>query len=60
MKKALKNLAAVAVLCSMAFLGGEWPENTPRRKVIAADGVAIAVMLCGGIYLKKTEDKRNG
>ena len=61
MKRALKDLAAVAVLCSVVFLGGEWPESTPRRKVIVADGVAFAVMLCGGLYLKKTtEDKRNG
>lgn len=56
MKKILNTLAAIAVLCAMAFIGGEWPENTPRKKVITCDAVAIAVMAGCGIYLKKEYD----
>jgi hypothetical protein len=56
MKKILNTFAAIAVLCAMVFLGGEWPENTPRKKVIACDAVAFAVMAVGGLYLKKEYD----
>lgn len=56
MKKILNTLATIAVLCAMVFLGGEWPENTPRKKVLAADGIAIAVLAAGGLYLKNEYD----
>lgn len=56
MKKILNTLATIAVLCAMVFLGGEWPESTPRKKVLAADGIAIAVLAVGGYYLKKEYD----
>ena len=54
MKKLLKSIATVAMLCAMCFLAGEWPEDTPRNKVLACDGGAMAVMLVCGLYLKKT------
>ena len=53
MKKILNILATITLLCSMVFLGGEWPEDTPRKKVIACDAVAFAVMAGCGVYLKK-------
>lgn len=46
-------MATIAVLCAMVFIGGEWPENTPRKKVIACDAAAFAVLAVGGVYLKK-------
>ena len=46
------------MLCAICFLGGAWPENTPRKKVVACDGVALAVIAVCGIYLKKED--RNG
>lgn len=56
MKKLLRTIATVAVLCAMVFLGGEWPENTPRKKVLTADGIAFVVLAVGGVYLKKEYD----
>lgn len=56
MKKILNTLATIAVLCAMVFLGGEWQESTPRKKVLAADGIAIAVLAVGGFYLKRQYD----
>lgn len=53
MKKILNIVTTIAVLCAMVFLGGEWPENTPRKKVIACDAAAFAVLAVGGVYLKK-------
>lgn len=55
MKKILKSLATVAVLCAICFLGGEWPNDTPRKKVIAYDGAAFGIIAVCGLYLKKTE-----
>lgn len=49
-------MATIAVLCAMVFLGGEWPESTPRKKVLAADGIAITILAVGGFYLKKEYD----
>lgn len=60
MEKILKPIATIALLCAMVFLGGEWPENTPRKKVIAYDGAAFGIIAVCGIYLKKTEDNDNG
>ena len=57
MRKILKPIATVALLCAVVFLGGEWPENTPRKKVVACDGVALTIVLASGLYLKKTEEK---
>lgn len=57
MKKISRAFATVALLCAVCFLGGEWPEDTPRNKVIRCDGIALAVVFASGIYLKKTEEK---
>lgn len=57
MRKILKPIATIALLCAVVFLGGEWPENTPRKKVVACDGVALTIVLASGLYLKKTEEK---
>ena len=57
MKKIFKTLAAIVMLGAMCFLAGEWPENTPRKKVLAFDGGALATALISGLYLKKTEKK---
>jgi hypothetical protein len=56
MKKILNILATVALLCALMFIGGEWPEDTPRKKVLTCDGVAIVTMLATGLYLRR-EDK---
>lgn len=56
MKKLRLTFATIAVLCSMVFLGGEWPENTPRKKVIICDAIAFVVMAGCGFYLKKEYD----
>ena len=53
MKKIARAIATVALLCSVCFLGGEWPEDTPRRKVITYDSCAFATMLACGLYLNK-------
>ena len=58
MKKIFKTLAAIVMLGAMCFLAGEWPENTPRKKVLAFDGGALITALVSGLYLKKTEDKK--
>lgn len=57
MKKILKTIAAIALLGAVCFLGGEWPENTPREKVVKYDCGALATILACGVYLKKTEEK---
>ena len=57
MKKISRAFAAVALLCAVCFLGGEWPDDTPMNKVIECDGIALAVVFASGIYLKKTEEK---
>lgn len=57
MKKISRAFAAVAFLCAVCFLFGEWPENAPLNQVVVCDGIAIAVMFASGIYLKKTEEK---
>lgn len=57
MKRISRTIAAVAILCAVCFLGGEWPEDAPRNKVIRCDGIALAVVFASGIYLKKTEEK---
>lgn len=56
MKKAINTLAAIAMLCAMVFLGGEWPDGTPRKKVITCDAIAIAIVAGCGIHLKKEYD----
>ena len=56
MRKILNILATVALLCALVFLGGTWPEETPRKKVVTCDAVAVAVMLTCGLYLRE-EDK---
>lgn len=58
MRKISKTIAATMLLGALCFLGGEWPETTPRLKVIGFDCGALATILVCGIYLKKTEDKK--
>ena len=60
MKYILKTIATIIVLCGLVFLGGEWPEDTPRKRVLEYDGVAIATVLICGLYLKREEEKDNG
>jgi len=57
MKKILKHLAAIVMLCAICFLGGEWPENTPRKKAITYNGAALAIVAVCGLYLGKKEKK---
>lgn len=57
MKKILRPIAAIVLLCAMVFLGGEWPEGTPRKKVVTADSIAIGIVAACGFYLRRTEDK---
>lgn len=56
MRKILNILVTIVLLCSMVFLGGEWSENTPRKRVVACDAVAFVVMVGCGFYLKKEYD----
>lgn len=56
MKKILNILATVAVLGAVVFLGGEWPDGTPLKKVIACDAAAFALLAAGGFYLKNEHD----
>ena len=53
MRKILNIIVTIALLCSMVFLGGEWPEDTPMKKVITCDAIAFVVMAGCGVYLKK-------
>lgn len=60
MKKIFRTLAVIVLLGALCFLAGEWPEGTPRNKVVRYDSGALATILVCGLYLKKTEDKKNG
>lgn len=57
MKKIVNAIVTILLLCAVVFLGGEWPENTPRKKVLVADGIALCIVAAGGIYLRKVEKK---
>lgn len=57
MKKILKPIATIVLLCAVVFLGGEWPEGTPRKRVLTADGIALGIVAVCGVYLKRAEDK---
>lgn len=57
MKKFIKAIATIALLGALVFLGGEWPENTPRNKVVRYDAGALATVLVCGLYLRKEYDK---
>lgn len=60
MKKILKPIATILLLGAMCFLGGEWPESTPRAKVVRYDTGAFVTILVCGLYLKKTEGDNHG
>ena len=60
MKKILNSIATILLLGAICFLGGEWPDDTPRAKVVSYDAGALATVLVCGLYLKKTEDRKNG
>ncbi len=53
MKKIFTSLVTIAVIGAIAFLGGEWPENTPIKRVVACDIGAGIVIALGGFYLLK-------
>ena len=57
MKKVLKSIATIALLGALTFLAGEWPEETPLKKVATYDGGALATALVCGLYLKREYDK---
>lgn len=57
MKKFIKAIATIALLGALVFLGGEWPEDAPRGKVIRYDCGALATVLVCGLYLRKEYDK---
>ena len=57
MKKFIKAIASIVLLGALVFLAGEWPEDTPRNKVVRYDCGAIATVLVCGLYLKKEYDK---
>ena len=60
MKKILKAIVTIILLGGIVFLGGEWPEDTPRKRVLTCDSIALATVFACGFYLKKTEEKENG
>ncbi len=55
MKKIIKAIAAVLCIGSVMFLAGEWPEDTPRKKVVTCDASALVVALATGLYLKRSD-----
>lgn len=57
MKKFIKAIASIVLLGALVFLGGEWPEDTPRNKVITYNGGALVTVLVCGLYLRKEYDK---
>lgn len=57
MKKFLKAIASIVLLSALVFLGGEWPEDAPRNKVLRYDGGALATVLICGLYLRREYDK---
>lgn len=57
MKKIIKAIATIALLGALVFLGGEWPEDTPRNKVIRYDGGALVTVLICGLYLRKENEE---
>lgn len=57
MKKIIKAIASIALLGALTFLGGEWPEETPRNKVIRYDAGALVTILVCGLYLRKEYEK---
>ena len=60
MKKSLKVIASILLLGALVFLGGEWPDNTPRAKVIKYDCGALAVVAVCGLYLKREYSREEG
>lgn len=58
MRKVINSIVAIVMLGAMCFLGGEWPEDTPCKKVVTCDAAALAVVLSCGFYFKKMEEKR--
>ena len=60
MKKISKTLATILLLVGLVFLGGEWPDKTPLKRVLTYDSIAFATVLACGIYLKKMEEEGNG
>ena len=58
MRKILRTISATVLILTMCFLIGEWPEDTPRKKVVRYDSGAFAIALVCGLYLKKTEEKK--
>lgn len=60
MKKIMKTIATIVLLVGIVFLGGEWPENTPRKRVLTCDSIAIATVFACGLYLKRMEEKEHG
>lgn len=55
MKKIFRSIAAILCIGAIMFIaGGEWPENTPRKKAITYDGGALLTALICGLYLGKT------
>lgn len=60
MKQILKAIATIALLGALVFLGGEWPEDTPRNKVVTYNAGALATVLVCGLYLKREYEKEEG
>lgn len=58
MKKIIKTIAAVLCLGAVMFLAGEWPEDTPRNKVVTCDASALVVAFVTGLYLRRSDDER--
>jgi len=59
MRNIIKAIVTIICLCAVVFLAGEWPEDTPRKKVITYDASALAVALACGLYLKSSETKEH-
>ena len=55
MRTILKTIAAIVLIGSIAFLGGEWPETATRSQVVLCDGSALLVAFACGMYLRHAE-----
>lgn len=57
MRKVINSFVAIIMLGAMCFLGGEWPEDTPCKKVVTCDAAALAIVFSCGLYFKKAEER---
>lgn len=53
MKRIINAIVTIVLLCSVVFLGGEWPETATRAHVLLCDGSAFIIIAICSLYLHK-------